>query len=403
MTLDRIRNSTLDMALDVAQARRGTPGTQQVAHLNNAGASLPSVQMTDAMISHLRLEASIGGYEAAAASSEAVERCYPAVAELLSCAPQEVAIVESATRAWDLAFYALRFAPGDRILTGRSEYASNAIAMLQVAERTGARVEVIEDDENGQLDVDALAAALDDDVKLVALTHVPTQSGLVNPAAQVGRLTSAAGVTYLLDACQSAGQLPLDVDELGCDLLSATGRKFLRGPRGIGLLYVRDRLVAQLEPPFLDLHSASWTAPDRYEIRTDARRFESWEINIAAKIGLGVAVDQALVWGLPAIEQRITALASSLREQLSQRPGVRVHDRGERLCGIVTFTVDGVPASEVVAKLRAAGVNTSVSTAGASRLDLPHRGLAEVVRASVHYYNDDNDLQRLLSALPLPS
>ena len=195
----------------------------------------------------------------------------------------------------------------------------------------------------------------------------------------------------------------MDVGELGCDLLSATGRKFLRGPRGIGFLYVAERLIPDLEPPFLDLHSAEWTSPGRYRIRSDARRFESWEANVAAKIGLGVAVDQALGWGLAAIEQRVSALAAGLREQLRERPGVRVHDRGEALCGIVTFTVDGIPAPHVVERLRQAQVNTSVSYAGSSRLDLPHRGLAEVVRASVHYYNNDDDLDRLLNTLPSPA
>ena len=392
-----------DLSIDVAEARRQTPGTARVAHLNNAGASLPSTRTTDAVIQHLRLESSIGGYEAAAAASEQVQRCRTAVAELLSCGEHEVALVESATRAWDMAFYALRFGPGDRILTGRAEYASNAIAMLQVCARTGARVQVIEDDGYGQIDVVALGAALDDDVKLIALTHVPTQSGLVNPAAEVGRVARAAGVPFLLDACQSAGQLPLDVDALGCDLLSATGRKYLRGPRGTGFLYVREGLLPQLDPPFLDLHAARWTAPEEYELCSDARRFESWESNVAARIGLGVAVDEALTWGLPAIEQRVTQLAASLRERLAQRPGVRVQDRGERLCGIVTFTVDGVPADQVVTRLRERGVNTSVSGAGSSRFDLPRRGLTEVARASVHYYNDDADLERLVSALPSPA
>src|SRR4051794_7978378 len=225
------------MDLDVERARRDTPATARIAHLNNAGAALPPVQVTDAVIAHLRAEADMGGYEAAAAAAGQVEATYANIARLIGCDTDEVAVVENATRAWDMAFYAMRFGPGDRILTGRAEYASNAIALLQVARRTGVRIEVVEDDGTGQIDVAALERALAGDVKLVALTHVPTQSGLVNPAAEVGARCRAAGVPFLLDACQSAGQLPLDVTELGCDLLSATGRKYLRAPRGTGFLY----------------------------------------------------------------------------------------------------------------------------------------------------------------------
>ena len=261
----------------------------------------------------------------------------------------EIAIVENATRAWDMAFYGLSFAPGDRILTARAEYSSNVIAFLQVAARTGAVVEVVDNDESGQLSVEDLRRRLADDtgpVKLVAVTHVPTQGGLVNPAEDIGTATRDAGVPYLLDACQSVGQLPVDVDQIGCDFLSATGRKYLRGPRGTGFLYVRSNMSEQLEPPFLDLHAATWTAPDRYEIRPDARRFETWETNYAAKIGLGVAVDYALSWGMDAIHARVTTLADRLRELLGELKGVRVHDQGRRRCGIVTFTVDGVHSTE---------------------------------------------------------
>ena len=214
--------------------------------------------------------------------------------------------MENATRAWDMAFYGLAFAPGDRILTARSEYSSNVIAFLQVAARTGAVVEVVDNDESGQLSVGDLRGRLADGtgpVKLVAVTHVPTQGGLVNPAEDIGAATRDAGVPYLLDACQSVGQLPVDVDRIGCDYLSATGRKYLRGPRGTGFLYVRSSMSEHVEPPFLDLHAATWTAPDRYEVRRDARRFENWETNYATKIGLGVAVDYALSWGLDAIER----------------------------------------------------------------------------------------------------
>ena len=389
------------MAFDVARARRDTPGSMRVAHLNNAGAALPPSPVTDAVIAHLRLEAEIGGYEAAGVAAERIQATYRGIARLIGCEVDEVAILENATRAWDMAFYAMQFQPGDRILTAHAEYASNVIAFLQVARRTGAVIEIVDDDEHGQLCIADLRRRLNSrSVKLVAITHVPTQGGLVNPAEEVGTVAREAAVPFLLDACQSVGQLPVDVSRIGCDLLSATGRKFLRGPRGTGFLYVRRSFLDHLEPPFLDLHAATWTAPQRYEIRPDARRFESWETNYAAKIGLGVAADYALSWGLDAIESRITLLAEGLRDRLRAVDGVRVHDQGRRRCGIVTFTVDGVAADQVRRRLAELGVNTSVSYAGSARFDLPRRGLAELVRASVHYYNTEEELDRLVDALP---
>ncbi|MGZ4554175.1 MAG: aminotransferase class V-fold PLP-dependent enzyme [Mycobacteriaceae bacterium] len=386
------------MGLDVERARQDTPGCLTVAHLNNAGASLQPSAVTNAVIAHLQLESTMGGYEAAARAAANVENTYAAVAQLLSCATNEIALVENATRAWDMAFYSMTFAPGDRILTTSAEYASNAIALLHIAQRTGAQVEVLDDDEHGQLDIADLARRLDDSVKLVAVTHVPTHGGLVNPAAEVGKLTKAAGVPFLLDACQSVGQLPINVAEIGCDLLSATGRKFLRGPRGTGFLYVATSLAEKLQPPFLDLHSATWTAPYRYTIAPGARRFETWEGNVAAKIGLGVAVDYALGVGLEAIERRVTELSELLRTRLSEHDGVTVKDHGETLCGIVTFSVDGLSSADVATQLRAAGVNTSVTTAANSRFD--PRATQDLVRASVHYYNTAEEIDQLCIALP---
>ncbi|GAB7191888.1 aminotransferase class V-fold PLP-dependent enzyme [Kineococcus sp. NUM-3379] len=388
--------------LDVARARRETPGCAHVVHLNNAGAALQPAVVTDAVVEHLRLEQRTGGYEAEAAAAERVEGTYAAIARLLNCRADEIALFDSASRAWLTAFHALSPGAGDRILTSRAEYSGNLVSFLQVAERGGARVELVDDDEHGQVDVADLRRRLDDDVAVVALTHVPTSGGLVNPVAEVGRACREAGVVYLLDACQSAGQLALDVDEIGCDLLSATGRKFLRGPRGTGFLHVSPRVRERLRPPFLDLRGATPTGPDGYVVRPDARRFETWEHDVAARIGLGVAVGYALGWGLDAVEERVVALGARLRSQLGERPGTTVHDRGAYRCGIVTFTVEGVPAQEVRHRLAAAGVNTSVSPAASAPLDLPARGLPDVVRASVHYYNDEEDLQRLCDALPPP-
>jgi selenocysteine lyase/cysteine desulfurase len=387
--------------IDVARARAETPGCRDVVHLNNAGAALPTRAVLDTVIEHLELEGRVGGYMASDLVAERAQRVYESVATLLGASPHEIALVENATRAWDMVAYSLgtSFAPGDRVLTSQAEYASNVIGLLQLAHRTGASLEVVADDESGQLSVDALEDMLDDRVRLVAMSWIPTQGGLVNPAAAVGAVTRAAGVPYLLDACQAAGQLPIDVEALGCDFLSATGRKYLRAPRGTGLLYVRDEWIERLEPPFLDVHAAQWAPGDRVVPRRDARRFESWERSVANQLGLGAAVDHALELGVEAIASRVIALAATLRDRLEAVPGLTLHDRGVERCGIVTFTIDGVDEFELAASLRAQHINISVSTIDFARYDFEARRLTAVARASVHYYNTEEELARLVDAV----
>lgn len=387
------------MPIDVDRVRADTPGCLRVVHFNNAGAALQPTAVTKAVIDHLRLEAEAGGYEAAARANMRLEACYRSIARLLNCQPEEIAIVENATRAWDMAFYAMDFKPGDRILTARAEYASNYIAFLQIAKRTGAIIQAIPNDLSGQLDIAALRGAIDDRVKLIAITHVPTNGGLINPAAEIGKVAREAGIPFLLDACQSAGQMPLDVEELGCDMLSATGRKFLRGPRGTGFLYVRKSWIERLEPPFLDLHSARWTGPDSYEIRPDARRFETWECNVAGKIGLGVAVDYALGIGLDSIRERCQKLADQLRRQLSEVKGMTVHDIGVNKAAIVSFSKEGTEARRLADRLSVQQINISVTDRGSTLLDMQERGLENIVRASPHYYNTEEEIERLVRAI----
>lgn len=384
---------------DVERARQETPGCAHVLHFNNAGASLMPQPVVDAVTRYQWTEAEHGGYETASLLHDSIEHVYDAGAHLFNCHPDEIAFVENATRAWDLAFYAIPFKSGDRILTAQVEYASNYIAFLQVAQRTGARIEVIPSDSSGRVSVEALRNMLDERVKLIAITHVPTNGGLVNPAAEIGAVAKAAGILYLLDACQSVGQMPIDVRAIHCDMLSTTGRKYLRGPRGTGLLYVRQALLEQLVPPFLDLHAATWVAPDRYEIRRDARRFENWERNYAGQLGLGVAIDYALAWGLEPIWKRVQSLASELRSRLSKIPGVTVRDLGVEQCGIVTFTMDGIEPQTIKQKLAAQHMNCEVSVFSSTLLDMEARGLTQMVRASVHYYNTEHEVIRFCNAL----
>jgi selenocysteine lyase/cysteine desulfurase len=349
----------------------------------------------DVMQDHLRREAEIGGYEAADEAQARLERVYDSVARLLGAAADEIALTLNATVAWQMAFYSLSFRAGDRILTTRAEYAANYVAFLQMAKRTGAVIEIIPDDRDGVLDPAALERMIDNRVRLIAMTWVPTNGGLVNPAAAVGRIARAHGIPYLLDACQAVGQMPVDVDELGCDMLSAPGRKFLRGPRGTGFLYVRRRLLQQLEPPMIDHFGAPWVAPDRYALRPDARRFETWESDYAARLGLGKAIDYALTLGIDEISQRCRALAAALRAGLTAIPGVTVHDLGPDPAAIVTFSVRGRPAEEVKLHLARARVNVTTSDPASTLLDARARSLPVIVRASPHYYNTEEEVHQL--------
>ena len=335
----------------VERARRETPGCEERIHLNNAGAALQPTRVLEAVLGHLELETRLGWLRAEDAAADAIARIYDSAATLVGARREEIAVVENATRAWDMAFYSIPFRPGDRILTSEAEYASNYIAYLQVAQRTGAVVEPVASDETGALSVEALRATMDERVRLISITHVPTNGGLVNPAAEVGAVAREAGCLYLLDACQSAGQLPVDVEAIGCDFLSATSRKFLRGPRGCGVLYVRsDR---QEEPPFLDLHAAEWVAPGKTRsapTRAGSRTGSRMSLRSSA---LAPERLRARVGHRRGQDARLRARRRVLRERLDAIPRVTVRDLGRIRCGIVSFSVHGVEPAAAQATLRA--------------------------------------------------
>jgi cysteine desulfurase/selenocysteine lyase len=387
------------MTIDIAKVRRDTPATAKIVHLNNAGAALPPQPVVAAQIAHIQREAEIGGYEAADEAQGRIANIYASIARLIGAGADEIALVENATVGWDMAFYAVPLKKGDRILTAQAEYSSNYIAFLQRQRQIGFSIEVIPNTPTGEIDVGALARMIDGRVKLIAVTHVPTNGGLVNPAAEIGAIARQHGIMYLLDACQSVGQMPVDVNEMGCDLLSATGRKYLRGPRGSGFLYVNRKVLDRLEPPFLDNHAANWTAPETYELRPDARRFENWENNYAAQLGFGAAVDYTLDLGLENIAARIDSLAALLRQRLGAIPGVTVADIGRRKCGIVSMHLSGKDSSALRTTLRQRGFNCSVSTPASTLLDATARRLPDVLRASVHYYNTEEEIERFTSEL----
>ncbi|MEU3708499.1 aminotransferase class V-fold PLP-dependent enzyme [Streptomyces catenulae] len=384
--------------MDIGALRRDTPGTGNRIHLNNAGAGLLSRRTLEAVVSHLELEAAIGGYEAAGRERERIDATYGQLARLVGGRPEEIALFDNSTRAWNAAFYSLAFKPGDRILTGRAEYGSNVLAYLQTAQRTGAEVVVVPNDEDGQLDTAALANLIDERTRLVGVTHVPTSGGLVNPVAEVGRLTRDAGVPFLLDATQSVGQFPVDVDELGCDMLTATGRKFLRGPRGTGFLWVRSEALSFLEPHVVEVAAATWDGNRGFTWHDGARRFGTWEASYANVLGLSAAARQASDLGMDEIGRRAFALGDRLRDGLDSVPGVTTHDLGRQRCAIVTCSVDGMTADEVAASLAARGINVSVTDPVQTQFDTEERNIHPLVRLSPHYYNTEDEIDRTVEA-----
>ncbi|MGY8685035.1 aminotransferase class V-fold PLP-dependent enzyme [Bradyrhizobium sp. UFLA05-153] len=382
--------------IDIDKVRADTPACEQVLHFNNAGASLMPRQVYEAVKGVLDLENGVGGYEAERRLADDLQAFYSEFAALLNARPDEIAFVENATRAWDMAFYALPLQSGDRVITHGSEYASNFLAFLHQAKRRGIEIDIAPSDESGQLDVAALETLIRPATKLIAITHVPTQGGLVNPAAAVGQVAKKHNILYLLDACQSVGQLEVDVKAIGCDILSGTGRKFLRGLRGTGFLYVSNAIVEKLDPPFIDLLSANWTTNDQYELAAGAKRFENWESYVGGRVGLMTAVRYARSIGIAVIEQRVSSLAAALRDALCGETGVSVHDLGRTKCGIVTFQKQGLEPQNIAEHLRAQQINVSVSGVPYARLDLGGRGLSSLVRASVHYFNTEKEIERFV-------
>jgi len=385
---------------DVERLRRAVPGVAQAIHFNHAGASLPSAATIQAVVDHMHREAALGPMEAAQAAQGVVAAARQRAAALIGAQPDEVAFASGCSDAWGRAFAALGpWRAGDRILVGRHEWGGNLATMQQVAERAGARIEAIGCDAQGRADPQALQAMLDERVRLVSLTWLPANGGLINPAAEIGAVARRHGIPYIVDAAQALGQLPIDVRAVGCDILVAPVRKHLRGPRGLSLLYVRDDFAARLAPAFVDTSSAPMGVDGVSAPRTGARRLETSEQPVALLCGLANALQEALDLGVPAIRARLDANAGALRARLARIPGVTLHDLGEAHSALVSFNVDGMAAADVRASLGQQGINIAANGVPYTPLDMRARGLDTVARASVSYLTSGAEIDRLVVAV----
>ena len=389
------------MESELVRWRKETPGCAQRVHLNNAGAGLMPQGVLDAMVAHLNREANFGGYESADAVAEAGDAAYASVAQILGAQARNVAVVENSTVAFFQALSAFDFKPGDVVVTTRNDYISNQLAYLSLARRRGIEIRRAADLATGGVDPQSVRELLRDPrVRLLAVTWVPTNSGLMQPVEALGEVAESAGVPYLIDGCQAVGEIPIDVARLRCDFLSATARKFLRGPRGIGFLYVSDRALQRGDYPlYIDMRGAEWKTADAFELAPDARRFENWEFAYALLLGLGEAARYAAQAGIERIGRRARELAASLREKLGAVPGCRVLDRGTELAAIVTVEVAGWEAPALVKFLRGRNINTSASLREYAVIDMDEKRAASALRISPHYYNTEEELDLCIETL----
>ena len=387
--------------VEIERYRSDTPGCSHRVHLNNAGSGLMPSPVINAITSHIKLESEIGGYEAQDAQSDAIAAAYRSVANLLGTTADNIAFTENATASFMQALSAISFESGDVILTTRNDYASNQIQFLSLQARLGVQVIRAPDQYQGGVDVAALIVLIDKHrPRLVCVTHVPTNSGLVQDINAVGKACAAAGIIYLVDACQSIGQLPIRVDDIQCDFLTATARKFLRGPRGSGFLYVSDRMLEQqLAPLFVDMSGASWTGEDSYQIVDTAKRFENWEFAWAQVLGTGAAADYAISAGVDNIRVRVEGLVRQVRGGLSSIDKVRVLGNDEELCGIVTVTVDGYDPYAMVSALRAQGINVSAQGREYAVIDYDQKNVVSALRISPNYYNTESEIDQVVAAI----
>jgi len=384
---------------EVQQFRADTKGTAQRIHFNNAGASLPPDVVVETMINYLNEEAIYGGYETEFKYKDQLDNTYSLIAQLINADKDEIALVENASTAWILAFHGVGLQQGDEVLTCEMEYVTNLIGLLNAKKTLGIEIKVIPNDEKGNFSLEALEAAISPKTKLIAVTQIPSTAGGMIPVVEIGKIACKHGVLYLVDACQSVGQIPVDVKKIGCDMLAVTGRKYLRAPRGTGFLFVRKAVQDKLKLLFMDGFTAPTVTEDDFKVRNDARRFELYEKNRALTLGLGKAVEYALHIGVDRIWQRIQYLGTLLRNQLQNIDGITVHDIGDQKCGIVTFSVNAIESATIKNLLAEKQINVSVGKAISTLLYMNKNHLSSIVRASVHYYNTEQEIDILCDEL----
>lgn len=384
---------------DVRRVRAATPGLEGRIHLDNCGSAFMAQPVIDEINAAFSREIMVGGYVAQEQQADRLEDGYQNLAALFDGKVTDFAFVSSAVDGWTKAFYSIPFESGDNIITAYNEYCSNYVAYLQVAKTKGVEIRVADPAPGGGINLDHLVSLIDRRTRLISISHMPSSSGEINQVAAVGKIANSRNILYQLDACQSAGHIPVSIEEIGCDIMTGTARKFLRGPRGIGFLYVNEKARSQMEPVVLTNQSAEWTSKDAYTLRSDARVFEAWERSVVNQLGFSAAIRYLLDLGVEKATGQIAANATYLRKCLPDIPGVTVECPEHATSAIITLNKGGFAPATIKQTLEQQGIAVQVASVVHTRLDLEARGIESAVRISPHYYSSKEDMDGFMSAL----
>lgn len=367
---------------------------------NNAGSSLMPNIVVDSMLDYLKQEEQFGGYEVANKNAELLENFYTETAKLINCKPSNIAFMTSATEAFSKALSSIIFKEGDTIITTVDDYISNQITFISLQKRLNVKIIRIKKLEDNELDLENLENLIKEHhPKLVTVTHIPTNSGLIQDIEAVGKICRQYDILYLADCCQSLGQMVVDVEKIGCDFLTATGRKFMRGPRGSGFLYVSDKVLEKdYAPILLDMRGAHWSEYDNYELFKTAKRFEHWEVSYAAVLGMMEAVKYANNVGLNNIENYNRKLTETFRINL-KNSGFKVLDIGINLSSIVTFCGPDNDLENIQKVLRENNIFFSASYKHSALIDFTDKKVDGAVRLSPHYFNTLEEIEKVSDIL----
>jgi len=392
---------------EVLQFRAETLGTKNVVHLNNAGSGLMPDIVTKAQLDHSSLESEIGGYEASDLRADIINDFYTQAALLFNCKASNIAFTASATDSYARALSSIRFKSGDVILTDKDDFVSNQIQFLLLVKRLNVNIIHINNALIGGVDLNDLREKLYRyQPKLLAITHIPTNSGLVQPVNEIAKIYGEYSekysdkTWYILDPYQSAGQMKLDIQKMKCDFLSVTCRKFLRGPRGTGALFVSDRALENgLEPMFIDMRGAKWKEKDQYEQQTTALRYEDWEFAYSTVVGSREAIKYCLAVGEEKIWQQVKLLSSFMRSKLEGGDGIRILDRGPELSSSVSFYIKDKQPGYIVNEMLKRKINVVAGYRSYGLIDFDEKGVNWVIRSSPHYYNSMNEIDHFIDAV----